>query len=160
MFSKLTNNKNVRSLAQEAEFRLHAFLKMRALGRLAGLEMMSFEKTLHTHTFSCLQRTGIPDDLVGTWNIARRILSKELLDKPKTCDTLRAALSRRHEACTDIDASWEVDSAFFLSFIGELGEKYLSDLFTTQMPALLGAGQKQLKPLEAPFFILRAYSLK
>ena len=98
-------------MAQEAEFRLHTGLKMKALGRLEGLHVLSFEKTLHVKAFNTLQRHGVPEQLVGTWNVCRAVLSKELLGKPKTAETLRAALTRRHDALTDIDASWEVGAS-------------------------------------------------
>ena len=99
-------------MAQEAEFRLYNCLKGKALGRLDGLDVFKFERTMHKGAFVALQKHGIPEALVGMWTCGRKVLVKELEGKPRTAEALKAALSRRYEAIVEIDASWEVDNAF------------------------------------------------
>ena len=126
----------VRSCAQEAEFRLCAFLKARCLGRLEGLVVLPFEKALHAGAANHqLKKSPAPESMAGTWNLARMTFGKELEGKEKNCETLQAALSRKYEMCTDIDGSFPLDAAYWKSFLGELGEQFLADLLAVELPS-------------------------
>ena len=115
-------------MAHEAECRLNAALKRRALGKLEGVTLLGFEQRLHKG-INPLTRSGVPADMCGTWNLARAMNSKELAGKDLTPATLKAALTRKNEACCEVDATWCVDSAYFSSFAGTLGEKHLAEMF-------------------------------
>ena len=120
---------------QEAEFRLHAVLKTRSVGRLEGVRILSFEKTLHKAAAAhCLKRSPVAEELTGVWNMARALIDKEVEGKKKSSETLKAAISRKMEACTDCDSSFVLDAAYWSSLFGELGEEYLSELLELKMP--------------------------
>ena len=124
----------VRSLTQEAEFRLTACLKSKSLGRLHGVKLMSFESALHSG-LAPLRKCPVPDTLTGCWNIARALLQKECKElKGKSADSLKSTLARRLEICTEQDATWTLDAAFWGSYLGDLGETFLSGLLEAELP--------------------------
>ena len=132
---KFFSSLEVKSCAQEAEFRLHAMLKTRCIGYLEGVKLLSFEKTLHKGAgATLLRRACAPEELCGEWNMARALIEKEVQGKKKSAETLRSALSRKNDAACEIDSSFVLDSAFWSSFLGELGENFLAEQIAAELP--------------------------